>query len=242
MNETHHPTPPDLEDSRLSALYQKSRLEEPAMRLDSVILTRARHAVEKKTLLWFKEHWLVPLSSFALAMLTVSLFIQMKQERPDVIAPATRAPSIQAKEHLKDDVQMKEYPASEVRRKSREGRTTAAPARASVPEMKQESAGKAIAPAAEGIRTQQRGQRQRTNREDVQPGNIQGFTEAPENAPLSSGVTNKASATEKPGVWIERIRLLIKQQKKEEAIRELNMFRQTFPAYKLPDDLQQFMH
>ena len=83
MNDSDH----DLHDELLSNLYQQSRIEEPPMALDSAILTEARKAVEKpeRKSIWNRMGWMMPLASVAVAMLTVSLFIQTKQEYPEVL-------------------------------------------------------------------------------------------------------------------------------------------------------------
>ncbi|OIO68044.1 MAG: hypothetical protein CO186_10915 [Zetaproteobacteria bacterium CG_4_9_14_3_um_filter_49_83] len=83
----------DLRDERLSKLYRQSAREEPAMRLDSAVLSQARKAVEKAEP-WCKISWLAPLATVGVAMLTVSLVIQMQQQHPEIVAPASMEKSV----------------------------------------------------------------------------------------------------------------------------------------------------
>ncbi|MDX8403876.1 MAG: hypothetical protein R8K54_05665, partial [Mariprofundaceae bacterium] len=150
MNDTHKPDMPDLEDSKLSVLYQQSKIEEPAMRLDSAILSQGRKSVEKRSYLWCKVRWMVPLTSFALAMLTATLFIQMKQEHPEILEPSSAvspAPESQTEEGLKDDAQRALKKAKGIGDKKQVEKRDAAGAPAPVMELKSAPAEMEMAPA-----------------------------------------------------------------------------------------------
>jgi len=84
----HSPPNNPESDVELSRLYQRSRVDEPSMHLDSAILSAARNSVDtpkKKRHIWCTLRWAIPVTTFALALLTVSLVIHQKQEAPGLL-------------------------------------------------------------------------------------------------------------------------------------------------------------
>lgn len=228
----------DIHDDDISRLYQKSRVEEPPMGLDSAILTQARKSVEKKKNLWCRVRWLVPLTSFALAMLTATLFIQMKQEHPEILEPSSVAPSIlQTEEGLKDDLQSDLKKRKDTVDKEQSGkRAAAAPTPAM--EMKSAPAEMEIAPARSLKMMSKEPVKQK--REMMGASQFRGrdkLSEADSVTP-SQPEALKSQVISDPEAWIVKIRLLLEQGKRDEAIRELHDFKAAHPDYKLPDDLK----
>jgi len=230
----------DIHDDDLSRLYQKSRIEEPPMGLDSAILTQARKAVEKKKNLWCKVRWMVPLTSFALAMLTATLFIQMKQEHPEILEPSSIAPispssTLQTEETMKDDIQRnlkkREVAADKEQTEKRDRAGTPAPAM----ELKSAPAEIEMAPAKtlmkqpKKLKREALGASQFRSREKI--------SEVDSAAPSQPELLKEDISLD-PEVWIAKIRQLVEQEKRDEAIKELNAFRATYPDYILPDDLK----
>ena len=222
----------DLHDGNISKLYKKTRIEEPPMALDSAILTEARKAVEKRKSLWHRVRWMVPLTSFALAMLTATLFIQMKQEHPEIIAPV---PHLQIEGGVKDDRQ--QVRSLKDKKEAEKRAATSAPSPAM--EMKSEPAKKETAPA-----TSLNAQPKKMMKQKQEPTGASQFrsreaiSEADSAAPPQAKDLKGQTALT-PDVWIEKIRKLLKQGKKDEATEELKAFRAAYPDYKLPDDLNQ---
>jgi hypothetical protein len=232
----------DMHDDGISRLYQKSRIEEPPMALDSAILTEARKAVEKRKSLWHRARWMVPLTSFALAMLTATLFIQMKQEHPEILQSSpTPSSAIQTEEGLKDDLRIKQMdrqkrsiaPVDKEQSKKRKGSGAPAPAM----ELKSAPAEMEIAPATPLNAQPKKMMKQKQESMGAsQFRSRESLSEADSAAPPQTKALKGQTALT-PGVWVEKIRKLLKQGKKDEAIKELKAFRAAYPDYKLPDDL-----
>ncbi len=254
----------DLHDEQLSNLYQQSRIEEPPMALDSAILTEARKAVEKpeKKALWNRIGWVMPLASVAVAMLTVALFIQTKQEHPKVLDTgimhdvAPMEESILHKEDVAEPLMDREMrvapapkPAKEVIEKKR----------ISVPAIRLRSA--SPAPSSTTGAASHAPKAKRMLKMERQPMATQQFKSAP--APIQadsveSGLTNEASeslgavqrskqsqsetVSRAPvemqiDIWLEHIRELIRSGKLDEAKESLEAFRKTHPNHPLPEDV-----
>jgi hypothetical protein len=228
----------DMHDDGISRLYQKSRIEEPPMGLDSAILTRARKAVEKKKSLWCRVRWMVPLTSFALAMLTATLFIQMKQEHPEILAPSSvisPAPELQTEEGLKDDLQrdLKKRKVTEDKEQTEKRDAAAAPAPAM--ELKSAPAEMEVAPARKLMKQKREavGASQFRSRENLLEADS---VAAPKAEALKAPL--KSQAILDPEAWIVKIRTLLEQKKRDEAIKELEAFKTAYPDYQLPADLK----
>ncbi len=234
MNDMHD----DLRDDGISRLYQRSRIEEPPMGLDSAILSQGRKAVKKKKNLWCRVRWVVPLTSFALAMLTATLFIQMRQEHPEIVAPSSVVspapilpPTLQTGEGLKDDLQrdLKKRKATVGKEQREMGDAAATPAPAM--ELKSAPAEMETAPARNLMKQKQEavGTSQFRSRESLSETD----SAAP---PQAKDMKGQTALT--PDAWIEKIRGLLKQGKKDEAVKELKTFRTAYPDYELPADLK----
>ena len=235
MNETDH----DMHDESISHIYQQSRVEEPSMKLDSIILSQGRKAVEKKKGQWQGMRWMLPLSSFALAMLTVTLFIQMKQEHPEILEPSpVSSPALQIEEELKDDIQNDLRKKKITADKEQSEKSDAAGALAPIMEMKSAPTEMEVAPARslrmmpnEPLKQEQKtmGASQSRSRESL--------SEADSATPSQPKVLKRQTSLD-PETWIVKIRNLLKQKNRDQAIKELEAFKAIYPDYQLPDDLQ----
>jgi len=228
----------EMMDEGISRLYKKTRIEEPSMGLDSAILTQARQAVEKKKNLWSRARWMVPLTSFALAMLTATLFIQMKQEHPNLLAPSSviaPAPEFQAEEGMKDDIQreLKKRAVTKGKEKAEKGDAAGAPA--PTMELKSAPAEMEATPARNLMKPLKK-----TKQEAVGASHFrsrEALSETDATAPAQTE-TLKDEAVPDPENWIVKIRALLKDGKQDKALKELKAFRASYPNYKLPDDLK----
>ncbi len=232
MNETDH----NMHDEGISRIYQQSRIEEPPMGLDSAILTQARNAVETKNTSWRGMRWMFPLTSFALVMLTATLFIQMKQEYPEILEPSSvTSPALQVEERL-DDVQSDLRKRKTTVNKEQTEKRDAAGASSPAMEMKSAPAEMEVAPAKnlkmmskEPLKQEVMGTSPFRSRENL--------SEADSAAPSQPELL-KGQASPDPEAWIVKIRNLLKQKNRDEAIKELETFRLVYPDYTLPDDLK----
>jgi len=227
MNDTHNKS--------LSSIYQKSKIEEPPMRLDSAILSQGRKAVEKRKSLWCKVHWLIPLSSFAITLLTATLYIQMKQEHPEILEPSSIAPltTLQTEERLKDDIQQHLKKRTITSDKEQTKTRTAAPASAmemkSAPIEMEASPAKNLMEQPKKLKRETIGASQFRSRESL--------SEADSVAPVQSKVP-KSPIISDPETWVAKIRILLEQKRRNEAINELEAFKAAHPDYQLPPDLK----
>jgi len=229
-------SPPDHpeNDTELSRLYQKSRVEEPPMHLDSAILSAARNSVDtpkKKRHLWCTLRWAIPVTTFALALLTVSLVIHQKQEAPGLLMQDSKSEMERAPEAV-----------SPMRKKEKMdlyGRTTpkvTGKARTHAPPSKQLDKKTRPAVLEEGISAPRESkvissplsrpaasQPAKTNRELRGLGAIQ---------------TPAMDMTRDPALWIKRIMTLKKQGNHAEAKASLKKFRVQYPDYPIPPELE----
>jgi type IV secretory pathway VirB10-like protein len=256
----------DLHDEQLSNLYQQSRIEEPPMALDSVILTQARKAVEKpeKKRIWNRIGWVIPLASVAVAMLTVSLFIQTKQEHPEIfdseimydVAPMEEGIISEEKEATEPlmDRKMRVAPAPKPAKEVMEKKAVSPPA------IRLRSA--SPAPSSTTGAAYQTPKSKRKLEKQSRPAAASTFMAAPEPAQsdsLESGLINKemesrdairsqsirsqSEAESRVSVevqiktWLKQIRELIQQGKTDDARKSMEEFRSAHPDHLLPEDI-----
>jgi hypothetical protein len=227
-----NPMDDEMNDERLSRLYREAAREEPAMKLDSAILSQARKAVEKNRP-WWRINWIAPLATVGVAMLTVSLVIQMNQQHPQAVAPASveeAAPVPQSAPKRAEMVQDKPR---------QEGSLKALKMKPAAPEPMMD-----MAPAENEIQAAPSRAAAGAAKKQEMMGRSQ-LMERDANKEAAAGVVAPAAvqaATETeplpPEQWIEKIRALLEQGKKDEAAKEIEAFRATLPDYKLPADLK----
>jgi len=210
-------------DDDISRLYQKSRHEQPPMRLDSAILSEARKAVEKKPG-WNFARWLVPLTSVALVMLTATLFIQTRKEQPQLLAPepaeemaAPRKEQAPDEGAAKQEREMKDIAPPSPKRKAMEDVDRMQPrANEAVREpLKKEGA----MDASKAVTS-----------DDITSGRLAAPAATLAPAPASEPVLQ-------PEAWLEQILELKHQGRDAEASESLEGFRLAYPDYVIPGEL-----
>ena len=236
-----------LHDEQLSHLYQQSRCEEPPMVLDSAVLSQARQAVEKpaKKSWWRQIGWRMPLATVAIAMLTVSLFIQMKQEQPELLAPAPQemldVGPMEEGDFLDEDALApkveRERGASTLQKESKKSLGEMAPKAMQV--APSSTSGAATEPSA-------------SKPMSITPQDSAGapaLRSAPAPAAADSLTTGAASEKRESDTgldmssgaqiekWLQDIRQLIRQGKLVEARDSLKAFRDAYPTYPVPEEI-----
>ncbi len=231
----NHPPPNNPEnDAELSRLYQKTRVEEPPMHLDSAILSAARNSVDtlkKKRHIWCTLRWAIPVTTFALALLTVSLVIHQKQEAPELLMQDSKSEMERAPEAV-----------SPIRKKGKiDSYGRAAPkitgkASTHVPPSKQLNKKARPAVLEEGFSA---------------PSESKSVSSPPSRSAVSQpakmdrtlrGLAEKTmpttDITRDPALWIKRILTLKKQGNHAEAKASLKKFRVQYPDYPIPPELK----
>ncbi|NWF38567.1 hypothetical protein F3F96_05425 [Mariprofundus sp. NF] len=241
MNDKHDD---EFHDDHLSNLYRQSRIDEPPMALDSTILAQARKAVAKpeKKRVWDRFGWKMPLASVAIAMLTVSLIIQTKQEHPEVMMP---------------EVMMDTAPVQEQGHATQEDEMPL-PTKQAVEEKALSEPAASHQPASPTpVEAAQPAKAKSTLKKEAMPAARERFRSAPaqfdsgnQGAGLSIEETNKTDAVRSRsktdsedlvdvqiGDWLKHIRELIQQGEMAEAKESLKAFRIACPRCPLPEDI-----
>jgi len=229
-------SPPDSPETNaeLSRLYQKSRVEEPPMHLDSAILSTARNSVDtpkKKRHIWCTLRWAIPVTTFALALLTVSLVIHQKQEAPGLLMQDNK-PEMERMPEAVSPMQKKGKMDSF-------GRTApkiTGKASMNAPPSKQLKKKARPAVLEEGFSTPRESKvissplsRPAASRPAKMNRELRG---------LGAIQTPAMDMTRDPALWIKRIMTLKKQGKDTEAKASLKKFRVQYPNYPVPPELE----
>jgi len=229
-------SPPDSpeNDTELSRLYQKTRVEEPPMHLDSAILSAARDSVaapKKRRHIWCTLRWAIPITTFALALLTVSLVIHQKQETPELLMQDSKSEMERAPEAVS--------PMRKKEKKDLHGRTApkvTGKARAHAPPSKQLNKNARPAVQAEGFSAPRESKavssplsRPAASRPAKMNRELRGLAEK------AMPTTN---ITRDPVLWIKKIMTLKKQGNDAEAKASLKKFRLQYPDYPIPPELK----
>ena len=237
----------ELHDDYLSKLYQQSRVEEPPMALDSNILTQARKAVAKpeKKRVWNRIGWLMPLATVAVAMLTVSLIIQTKQEHPEVMAPV-----------LMHDVspmqgqgitEQKDEEAAPVQQ-AVEKKAISEPVISKAAVTHQPDEYPAPAKASKPVKAKRllelesvSGQRSRSASTLVPAEEMVSSDDIADAEGIAAALSRSAAKGElSADAWLKQIRAFMKAGKTDEAIKSLDAFRKAYPDHQLPEDIKSF--
>ncbi|MDQ6958215.1 MAG: hypothetical protein Q9M24_03785 [Mariprofundaceae bacterium] len=228
-------SPPDNpeNDAKLSHLYQKARVEEPPMHLDSAILSAARNSVDtpRKRHIWCTLRWAIPVTTFALALLTVSLVVHQKQEAPGLLMQGSKSEMEKAPKAI-----------SPMRKKSKidlYGR--AAPkitgkASTNIPPSKQINKKARPAVLEEGFSAPRESKaissppsRPTASRPKKMNRALRGLAEKTMQA---------TDITRDPVLWMKKILTLRKQGHHAEAKASLKKFRVQYPDYPIPPELK----
>ncbi|MDX8404103.1 MAG: hypothetical protein R8K54_06820 [Mariprofundaceae bacterium] len=213
----------DLHDESLANLYQQTRIEEPPMALDSVILSEARKSVEKakEKPIWNRIGWIPSLATAAVALLTVSLVIQTGQEHPESMAPAMidAAPMQEQGMAIEEDEQP--VPAKQtVEEKDQQAPTAKAKRMLKIERRAADVQQFKAAPAptqSEGMASDMM----------VTEPEVLGAARARSSAKAELSIDE----------WLKQIRDLIQAGKLDEARKSLEAFKKAHPDYSLPEDI-----
>lgn len=240
------------DDSRLAALYRKLPQAEPDARLDAAVQVMAQRSVVTATpnshTSARRRHWLPLLSAAAVVALAAGIAFQIgpqlwqrpasQSEVEPVAIPSTPPPAAPPPAEMAPSTQKAAAPAA-----------TAAPA--------------AQAPAAESRKMENAASRPAPRAFPAPARAMQETTPAPVAkakpsmpapamaAPMqmqqadavSAGavvapVVRDRNATLYPEHWLANIRQMLRDNRREDALRSLDEFRKRYPDYRLPDDLR----
>lgn len=219
---------PSGKDS-LSSLYGKSEQAEPTSAIDKAILDAAHNSVSRKSAATgpFSGSWIIPAALAAVLILAVGITMTLEKHPGSESYQAER---YQSDKELSSNVQSPKQQApveqqQQIGNVPKETRSSAKPA---APAAMDNSEGKTTAPAKEGV------------------------MEAAPAAEPSQGVSDRLmiqkneklqSLEKKDGGtaatrWLQSIRELVKENKNDEAKKQLADFRRVYPNYPLPEDLK----
>jgi len=230
----HSPPNSPENDTELSRIYQQSRTDEPPMHLDSAILSAARNSVDtpkKKRHIWCTLRWAIPITTFALALLTVSLVIHQKQETSKLLMQDSKSEMERAPEAI-----------SPMRKKGKmDSYGRAAPkitgkASTNVPPSKQLNKKARPAVLEEGFSVPRE-----SKAISSPPSRPDASRPARMNRELRGLGAIQIPATDMtrdPALWIKRILTLKKQGNHAEAKASLKKFRAQYPDYPIPPELE----
>jgi hypothetical protein len=245
------------DDSRLAALYRKLPQAEPDARLDAAVRAQAQRAVaamEAPVRTPAHGRWLPALSAAAIVALSAGIAFQIG---PQLWQRSARQPETQSAAVPAAPPPAAPQPGAAAAGALQESAAPAAMAPRDVPalpaEMKKvENAAPQPAPRAFPAPS-------RTMQETTPPPPAaeakpampapamtapvrakQADTEsagAPA-ATLAAPATQDRNATLYPEHWLANIRQMLRDNRREEALRSLAQFRKRYPGYRLPDDLR----
>ena len=203
----------DERDPKLSQRYRELGAEEPPAELDRSILAASRRAVDRPHAPLVapagRHRWYYSLAAAAVLLLAVAVTIHVERQQPDPEAvPVAPAAPLEMK---RDEV----------------------PARKEAPLKKQiAAAARAEAPAGDVAKSAQASpeapssssalSRARSDSRQMQSG------------PAARSAMAESAAAESPERWLERIAELRKQERHEEADKQLAEFRRRYPDFRIP--------
>lgn len=242
----------DAHDPAISAVYRKTGDLAPPTSLDEAILATAKQAVRQR-----RQRWMLPMSTAAVLMMSVTVLLNMNEEWRPSGESAGSAPASHPKPRMAD----KRKPALPAA--SSEPAVEEAPYRAEAEVSAQIAAPAAQAPGE--AKTQQaaipRGLATDTARlsksasapsAELAESTARSKAESAGVLAFSNGYSSMADSVEReknkketaaaevlePKPWLEKIRKLLEAGKKADAKRELESFKKRYPAYTLPDVLK----
>lgn len=219
-------------DPLLSQAYREANHAEPPPALDNAILAAARQALAtppRRRAARFA--WAVPLSTAAVLVLGVTLLFQMQRESPETPREAKPAPAtarLESTRTLPSNAQGKtETEHMEATSAASTGATAEprpAPFPAVPPLPRPEQARKApVAAQADSFATEATTRMERS-------------TPFASTAPAAREAA-PAPNPERPEQWVEKIRLLLREGRTDEARKSLEELRRRHPGFALPEDL-----
>lgn len=224
----------DLRDERLGRLYRESDRAEPSSALDAAILAAARAAVapvpRRRP---GRRAWMLPTSLAATVALAVglTLLVQQKQERRGGDWVKAEAPATAASKRAETEVAAPSVP------QERAAAAQEKNAAALLPAARQEEAARVAPPPVRPVPDAPLAP------SVVAPPSAPAAADAigpraKAMAPLRKEAASLLGAARAPEPWLEDIRRLRREDKKQEAAEALAAFRKAYPDYRLPDDLR----
>lgn len=242
--------------SELSQTYAQLPDAEPPAHLDAAILAEAHRAVGARPGLKQQRRWLMPLSMAASLLVAVMIGLQLPYLMRDASAPQSISEAYKPEARLDRAAPPAAGTQGFIARKPEESRGMLGEAPAAPP-MEAKSA--APAPAASMLLEENR-----PMKEQAEPGQDKRLLLKKEagaasneaavsdrmEAPASLGVAQEPMAAPaarmkarndavlSADAWLERVRQLIKEGRREDARKELKEFRQHYPNHPVPSELE----
>lgn len=272
------------DDPTISAIYHKAGDLAPPSSLDDVILAAAKRAAWRR-----KQRWILPLSTAAVVVLSVTLLMNMSEEwdfsrdkadsPPTPQAPSAAPETVMAKkrksslpvtppEIVAEEKSQSAFPASASAAKPAPAPTVSTMAKTSptytntintdigrnaqgapshsdnasvqAARSKAESAGILEFSNTFNSSMDSQGKATAEREEDAALPSSEPVTEAMKQKEVHPMARKERIVQNilEPKPWIAKIRKLVSTNKKEEARKELELFKKHYPKYKLPDDLK----
>jgi hypothetical protein len=241
------------EDPKLSQRYRDLPREEPSEGIDAAILAAARRAVGARPAPLVvpagRRRWYFPLAAAAVILLSATVVFRIWYEAPGIDggAPAPAAPAPEREKAavptpaVRDGTKVGERPdASRLGAASRVEPAKTAPARAFAPEPKKQEVPaprpvpqSAVADAV-GSAPSSAEVAARAPAAPAEPKPAP-MLERRAMGKLAQEAGRDRAIEDSPERWLERIAELRRQQRDDEADRQLAEFRKRYPDYKIPD-------
>jgi hypothetical protein len=254
-------------DPRISRRYRSLGSEEPSRELDQAILSAAHRAADRAHAPLVtpagRHRWYFAFGAAAILVLAVAVTVQVERQQPDAESLPASPPAALADRtegFLKGEKQARDGERVELRKEAEQRRPlsdSGAPARQMRRERAQEPAAAASPPTEVKPKLSVEAQAtptpapaaapapeaDRRARADIQLREVQQRAEpqaapAPRASILQDRVAASAAA-ESPEAVLERIAVLRKEGRHEEADKALAEFRQRYPDYRISDEMLQ---
>lgn len=249
---------PQARDERVSRAYRDLGDAQPPAALDAAVLAASREALRRPAPRSWASRWAVPVSIAAVLVISVTVALQVEDQRPELIAPTqevARAPVPRAAEppavpKLEARAERQSQAA-----KPRADASVHAPAADAAPPVpaspsptqpaeKTSAAESNVAvvppsppPVQEPAQAQARAYRQSRDAAGA-VSSAPAALPAPAARPAPQALAKlQALETSTPEKELERIAELRKQGRHEDADKALAEFRKRFPDYRIPDDV-----
>ena len=245
------------DDARLEALYRKLPHAEPDARLDSAVHALAQRAVaQPRTHMRTRARWLPVSAAAAVVLIAAGIVLRtgpQMQQRPAALQETAPTATLQSAPAAK----MESAPAAKTQSEpaptpSSPAPTTPAPATpapppAAAPELRKSEAAPKPAPRAfpaPVAAMREAAPAATTDAKSATPAAAapmhmkRAMTDSAGAQTLAAPAAQDGNVTLYPEHWLANIRQMLRDNRREEALRSLAEFRKRYPDYHLPDDLR----
>ena len=242
------------DDSRLAALYRKLPQAEPDARLDAAVQAMARRAMAAApaaTRTPTRTRWLPALSGAAIVALAAGIAFQLgprlwqrPASRPEIeptVAPSSPPAAPQPDATATGALQESAAPAAIAprdvstppaeMRKVENAASRPAPRAFPAPVQALQEPAPPPPPVADEAKSAMPAAPMRAKQADAESAGAPAAT-------LAAPAAQDRNATLYPEHWLANIRQMLRDGRREEALRSLADFRKRYPDYRLPDDLR----